>query len=107
LHAMVLGLIPDCDLSKVAAVGNAAGDGARIALLNRGRRLEAVERARWLHYVETAVQPDFQQGFVAAMHLPHAIEPYPHLAGILPEPVDEGTLEERRAARRERRRRRS
>jgi len=107
LHAMVLGLIPDCDLSKVVAVGNAAGDGARIALLNRARRLEAVERARWVHYVETAVQPDFQQEFVAAMHLPHATEPYPHLADILPEPVEEGTLEERRAARRERRSRRS
>ena len=41
LHAMVLGMIPDCDLSRVVAVGNAAGDGARIALLNRDQRLEA------------------------------------------------------------------
>ncbi|MDX1710460.1 MAG: ASKHA domain-containing protein, partial [Rhodovibrionaceae bacterium] len=32
-YAMVLGLIPDCDLSKVYAAGNAAGTGARIALL--------------------------------------------------------------------------
>src|SRR4030067_3309968 len=40
-HAMLLGMIPDCDLGKVAAVGNAAGDGARIGLLNRAQRLEA------------------------------------------------------------------
>lgn len=106
LHAMVLGLIPDCDLEKVAAVGNAAGDGARIALLNRGRRLEAAERAREVHYVETAIQPEFQQEFVAAMHLPHASEPYPHLADVLPEPPEEAPLEERRAARRAHRRRR-
>ena len=39
-YAMVLGMIPDCDLSKVGSAGNAAGTGARIALLNmksRGR----------------------------------------------------------------------
>src|SRR3970040_297989 len=47
LHAMALGLIPDCDLSRVTAVGNAAGDGARIALLNRQARLEATRWARW------------------------------------------------------------
>jgi len=37
-YAMVLGLIPDCDLSRVKAVGNAAGTGARMCLLNRGYR---------------------------------------------------------------------
>ncbi|MCB0037673.1 MAG: DUF4445 domain-containing protein, partial [Anaerolineales bacterium] len=40
-YAMILGLIPDCELSKVTAVGNAAGDGARIALLNKAKRQEA------------------------------------------------------------------
>jgi uncharacterized 2Fe-2S/4Fe-4S cluster protein (DUF4445 family) len=106
LHAIVLGLIPDCDLAKVAAVGNAAGDGARIALLNVERRREAEERARWVEYVETAVEPAFQEEFVGAMHLPHASEPYPHLADILPEPVEEPALAEKRAARRRRRSRR-
>lgn len=106
LHAMVLGLIPDCDLSHVYAVGNAAGDGARIALLNRERRLEAQERARWVRYVETATQPEFQQEFVAAMHLPHAADPYPHLEGLLPQPSDSRPLAERREARRASRRHR-
>jgi len=85
-HAMVLGLIPDCDLKNVYAVGNAAGDGARIALLNRERRREAQKLARWVQYVSTAVEPKFQDEFVAAMHLPHASDPFPHLAGILPAP---------------------
>lgn len=84
LHAMVLGLIPDCDLSRVAAVGNAAGDGARIALLNRRQRAEIARTARWVDYVESAAEPDFQAEFVAAMALPHASDSFPHLAGVLP-----------------------
>ncbi len=84
-YAMILGLIPDCDLEKVVAVGNAAGDGARIALLNREKRQEAVAISRWVTYVETAVDPDFQNEFVGAIHLPHASDTFPHLEGILPE----------------------
>jgi len=84
-HAMVLGLIPDCELEKVHAVGNAAGDGARIALLNRTKRRQAQEIAYRVKYIETAVDPDFQEEFVKAMHLPHKLDPFPHLEGILPE----------------------
>ena len=86
-HAMVLGLIPDCELEKAVAVGNAAGDGARIALLNKEKRLEAQRLVEWVRYVETAVDPDFQDEFVDAIHIPHASDPYPHLADILPKPA--------------------
>ncbi len=61
LHAMVLGLYPDCDLSKVYAVGNAAGDGARIALLSKKRREESAVAARDVHYIETAIDPTFRK----------------------------------------------
>ncbi len=81
-HAMVLGLIPDCDLSRVTAVGNAAGDGARIALLNRKARLEAERLAGWVEHVQIATDPDFQETFVAAMALPHAHDEFPHLADL-------------------------
>ena len=87
LYALILGLVPDCDPQHIAAVGNAAGDGARIALLNRGKRAEAQELAHWVRYVETAVAEDFQDEFVGAIHIPHASDPYPHLADILPAPV--------------------
>lgn len=87
-YAMLLGLIPDCDLDKVYAVGNAAGDGARIALLNRDKRVEAQKTAEWVKYIETAVDPDFQREFVDAIHLPHKTDAFPHLADLLPaEPV--------------------
>ncbi len=87
-HALILGLIPDCELDKVVAVGNAAGDGARIALLNKEKRKEAKEISRWTRYIETAVDPLFQDEFVAAMHIPHASDAFPHLEGILPESPD-------------------
>lgn len=103
-HAMVLGLIPDCDLDKVVAVGNAAGDGARIALLNRDKRAEAQHLVEWVTYVETAVDPDFQDEFVDAIHIPHASDPYPHLANILPkQPSSNGHKPKKRVARKPRR----
>ncbi len=100
-HAMVLGLIPNCALAKVHAVGNAAGDGARIALLNRRRRAEASEIAQQVRYIETAVDPDFQEEFVKAMHLPHQSDAFPHLEGILPKiKVVEPAKRERKRRRR-------
>lgn len=76
-HAMVLGMIPDCDLSQVSAVGNAAGDGARMMLLDGKKRDEAAWAARWVHYVETAGELDFQEEFVSAINFPHAVDPFP------------------------------
>lgn len=87
-HAMVLGLVPDCDLVNVHAVGNAAGDGARIALLNKQKRVEAQELVQWVTYVETAVDPDFQVEFADAIHIPHARDPFSHVADFLPKQPD-------------------
>ena len=103
-YAMILGLIPDCDLAKVYPVGNAAGDGARIALLNRDKRVEAQQLARWTRYIETAIDPDFQTEFVNAIHLPHRSDTFPHLADILPapQPDDDETGEHGRRRRRSR-----
>ncbi len=83
LHAMVIGMIPDCDLARVATAGNSAGDGARIALLNRNAREEARRLARWTHYIGIALEPRFQEAFVEAIPLPHHRDPFPHLAEIL------------------------
>lgn len=96
LHAMVLGMIPDCDLQRVEAVGNAAGDGARLALLNLDQRAEAARLARWVRHVQTATEPMFQDEFVAAMAIPHASDPFPHLQGILPDSPDPSPRRARR-----------
>ncbi len=83
LHAMVLGMIPDCDLRSVVAVGNAAGDGARIALLSEEQRAEGQRLSGWVRHVQTATEPEFQAEFVAAMAIPHASDAFPHLEAIL------------------------
>lgn len=84
IYAMIIGLIPDCDLSHVRTIGNAAGDGARLSLLNLEQRQLAERAARAVEYVETAVEGRFQEYFVAAMNFPHASDPFPHLAGVIP-----------------------
>lgn len=106
-YAMILGLIPDCELSQVKAVGNAAGDGARIALLNKHKRIEAQRISAWVTYVETAVDPDFQAEFVDAIHLPHASDSFPHLNGMLPHPTTQHNEMGRSGKRRRRNRARS
>lgn len=81
--SMVIGMFPDCDLDKVVAVGNAAGDGARIALLNRRKREEANAVARRIKYIELTVDPDFQTEFMQAMYFPHMKDKFPHIQHIL------------------------
>ncbi len=103
MRAMILGLYPDCALERVHAVGNAAGDGARIALLSHSRRIEASRAARRVEYIETAIDPEFQEEFVGALHIPHMSDSFPHLEalGALPgSPAPQETREQRRERRR-------
>ena len=79
-YAMLLGLLPDCELEKVASAGNAAGTGARIALLNKTARAELEQIVRNIEKVETAVEPKFQAHFVDAMGVPHSTANYDRLA---------------------------
>jgi uncharacterized 2Fe-2S/4Fe-4S cluster protein (DUF4445 family) len=83
--ALTIGMFPDCAIDKVYAVGNSAGDGSRMALLNRTKRLEADERARWVEFVEIAVEPDFEREFMQAMHFPHMKDKFPALRELLEE----------------------
>ena len=82
-YAMAIGLIPDCNLDKVASGGNAAGTGARIALLSAKARQEIEAVTRRVEKVETAIAENFQEYFVAAMSLPHGTEPFPQLKAWL------------------------
>jgi uncharacterized 2Fe-2S/4Fe-4S cluster protein (DUF4445 family) len=100
VHAMVLGLIPDCDLTKVGSAGNAAGTGARIALVNLAARAEIEEVVRRVEKVETAVEPRFQEHFVRAMALPHKTDPFPHLAAAVALPAARPAAEPRGRRRR-------
>ena len=85
-HAMVLGMIPDCPVEKVTSAGNAAGTGARIALLNLAARAEIEATVREIEKVETAIEPAFQEHFVAATNIPHATAPFAGLRATTPLP---------------------
>jgi uncharacterized 2Fe-2S/4Fe-4S cluster protein (DUF4445 family) len=102
LYAMTLGLIPDCDLAKVASAGNAAGTGARIALLNLAARAEIESVVRGIEKIETAIEPAFQRHFVAAMAFPNKEDAFPNLSQRIDlparkEPSGQGGRRRRRA----------
>jgi uncharacterized 2Fe-2S/4Fe-4S cluster protein (DUF4445 family) len=105
-YAMVLGMIPDCTLEQVSSAGNAAGTGARIALLDQRARPEIEALVRRIEKIETAVEPRFQEFFVEAMAIPHLTAPFERLreAVTLPERTainTESPGRGRRGARRE------
>jgi uncharacterized 2Fe-2S/4Fe-4S cluster protein (DUF4445 family) len=87
VKALVMGLFPDCELEMVTSVGNAAGDGARVALLDRNKRVEANWVARNVEYIELTVEPDFEKQFMQAMQIPHMVDEFPHLEGVVPAEV--------------------
>lgn len=82
-NAMVIGMVPDCNLEKVQAVGNAAGDGAKLALLSMAKRREAQRVAMAVEFVETAAEPDFHEHFTAALLFPHRTHRFPSVQHIL------------------------
>ncbi len=102
-YAMVLGLIPDCDLDKVESAGNAAGTGARIALLNVAARQEIADVVRRIEKIETAVEEKFQEYFVDAMAIPNKRDPFPRLFSVVREPAAKTVNNESDRPRRRRR----
>lgn len=89
VYALVLGLVPDCPVDGVKAIGNSAGAGTVRMLVSGEQRDEIAAAVRSIEKIETATEPRFQELFVSAMAFPHATEPSPHLAEVvtLPERV--------------------
>lgn len=100
-YAMILGMVPDCDLKQVHSAGNAAGTGARIALLDATSRGVVETLVRRIEKVETAIEPRFQHHFVEAMAIPHKSATYANLrkAVDLPAPKESTSQSETRGRR--------
>ncbi len=100
-YAIVLGMVPDCDLAQVRSAGNAAGTGARIALLDSTSRGVIEGLVRRIEKVETAIEPRFQQLFIEAMAIPHKTADYTHLRKVvdLPAPKESTSQSETRGRR--------
>jgi uncharacterized 2Fe-2S/4Fe-4S cluster protein (DUF4445 family) len=103
-HAMTLGLIPDCKLDNVASAGNAAGTGARIALLNVEARREIESVVRSIEKIETAIEPKFQEYFVGAMAFPHKSDDFTELFKVVARPPAKSIPEDSTNGKRRRRR---
>ena len=101
-YAMILGMIPDCDLDSVSGAGNAAGSGAIMALLSKAARSDVERLVQDVEKIETATEPAFQDHFVSALGIPHKTADYPHLGQVveLPERSDGGNRSRRRSGER-------
>ena len=86
-HAMVLGMIPDVPFEKVTSAGNAAGSGARIALIDKLQRAGIEETVRRIEKIETAIEPKFQEHFVNASAIPNSGDPFTLLKEKIPLPM--------------------
>jgi uncharacterized 2Fe-2S/4Fe-4S cluster protein (DUF4445 family) len=103
-YAIILGMVPDCDLAQVRSAGNAAGTGARIALLDATSRGVIETLVRRIEKVETAIEPRFQHHFVEAMAIPHKSADYANLRKVVDLPVPkESTSQSETRGRRPRR----
>jgi uncharacterized 2Fe-2S/4Fe-4S cluster protein (DUF4445 family) len=100
-YAIILGMVPDCDLAQVRSAGNAAGTGARIALLDETARATIESLVRRIEKIETAIEPRFQQLFVEAMAIPHKTADYSRLRKVvdLPPPKESASQTETRGRR--------
>ena len=78
-HALIIGLVPDAQVSQIVASGNSAGAGAIIALLDVSSRREISSLVRKVHKIETAVEPSFQKHFVEGSAFPDNSSTHPEL----------------------------
>jgi len=97
-------MIPDCPIDAVTSAGNAAGTGARIALLNRAARRDIEDTVTRITKVETAIEPKFQEHFVNANHIPNALDPFDGLRAAVDLPEVSFNANQREGSRRRRRR---
>ncbi|MGC8962288.1 MAG: ASKHA domain-containing protein, partial [Candidatus Bathyarchaeia archaeon] len=83
-NARTIGLIPELSLERIIPIGNAAGTGARITLINGDERLKAEEISRRVKFVELATHPRFVREYADSMYLPHKdLGKYPRTLEIL------------------------
>lgn len=103
-YAMILGMIPDARLQDVSSIGNAAGTGACIALLNCDERKDLERVVTRVEKIETAIEPKFQEFFVNAMAIPNGFDSFDNLWQEVEKPPEMSGGKARGNNKRERRR---
>ena len=102
LYALVLGLVPDCPVAAVTSVGNSSGAGAVRMLLSATQRHEIAQVVNSIEKIETAIEPRFQELFVAAMAFPHVSAPSVELSKVVDLPRRQPSTDARNRNRRRR-----
>jgi len=67
--AITIGMLPSLPLDRFRQVGNAAGMGAKLALISSSKRSQAQDIASRVHYLELATAPNFMSTFSQASYL--------------------------------------
>jgi uncharacterized 2Fe-2S/4Fe-4S cluster protein (DUF4445 family) len=79
-NARFIGMIPDIESEKIYQIGNAAGTGAQICLINQEQRNKAQELRNEIEYIEISVKKKFQREYAEAMYFPHMnLDLFPNL----------------------------
>jgi uncharacterized 2Fe-2S/4Fe-4S cluster protein (DUF4445 family) len=68
--AKIIGLVPPVDVDRIIAVGNSAGEGAKIALLSYRERQVAFELPSRIEYIELSGRSEFNDSFVSVLGFP-------------------------------------
>ena len=67
--AITIGMLPSLPLGRFRQVGNAAGMGAKLALISLSQRSQAQAIASQINYIELANSPNFMQTFIEANYV--------------------------------------
>ncbi len=67
--AVTIGMLPSLPLDRFRQIGNAAGMGAKLALISLKKRAEAQDIASRVKYIELARAPNFSQTYIHASYL--------------------------------------
>ena len=70
-NALTMGLFPWCDPENITMVGNAAGHGAYLTLVDREKRAEADRITGMVTHIELALEEGFQREFMKALSIPY------------------------------------
>ncbi len=83
-NARTIGLLPEVELNQITPIGNAAGSGAKMTLLNIDERKVAKGISEKASFIELATHPDFIREYADSMYLPYKnLDKYPQTAEIL------------------------
>jgi len=83
-NARIIGMYPEVPLKKVNVVGNAAGTGARMALVSKTARKNTEKISKKVKYIELANEPNFKNELMNSYYIPYAdLSRYPRTSKLL------------------------